>query len=60
MWLAAPDAPWPDALPVAPTHAAVTPLATVLSFYRAANELSLARGRNPDTPQHLNKVTETV
>jgi glucosamine--fructose-6-phosphate aminotransferase (isomerizing) len=61
VWLAAPGAPWADALPVAPTrHPACTPLATVLSFYRAVNELALARGRNPDTPQHLNKVTETV
>jgi len=61
VWLAAPNQPWPDALPVASTlHPACTPLATVLSFYRAANALSLARGRNPDTPPHLNKVTETV
>jgi glucosamine--fructose-6-phosphate aminotransferase (isomerizing) len=61
VWLAAPEAPWTDALPVAPTrHPAATPLAQVLSFYRAVNELALLRGRNPDTPQHLNKVTETV
>jgi glucosamine--fructose-6-phosphate aminotransferase (isomerizing) len=61
VWLAAPNAPWSDALPVATTrHPACTPLATVLSFYRAANSLSLARGRHPDTPPHLHKVTETV
>ena len=30
------------------------------SFYRMANALALARGRDPDRPPHLNKVTETV
>jgi len=32
----------------------------IQSFYRMANELSLARGHNPDTPPHLSKVTETL
>ena len=32
----------------------------VQSFYRFANALALARGLNPDSPPHLNKVTETV
>ena len=37
-----------------------TPLLIIQSFYRAASELSLRRGFNPDVPPHLNKVTETV
>jgi len=46
-------------LPQAP-HPACAPLLTVQSFYRAINALALWRGRNPDLPPHLNKVTETV
>jgi glucosamine--fructose-6-phosphate aminotransferase (isomerizing) len=40
-------------------HAAIAPLALGLRFYRLANELSLARGFDPDNPPHLRKVTET-
>ena len=32
----------------------------ILSFYRAANALSLRRGLDPDVPPHLAKVTETL
>ncbi|MBO9661871.1 SIS domain-containing protein [Dokdonella sp.] len=39
---------------------ACAPLVAVQRFYAAANELALRRGRDPDTPPHLNKVTETV
>ncbi|MGJ4728430.1 SIS domain-containing protein [Luteimonas sp. SDU101] len=46
-------------LPQAP-HPACAPLLQVQAFYRMANALSLARGFDPDTPPHLNKVTETV
>ncbi len=38
----------------------VAPILLVQSFYRMVNELSVARGYNPDTPPHLNKVTETL
>ena len=41
-------------------HPACTPIVTIASFYRAANALALRRGRNPDMPPHLRKVTETV
>lgn len=41
-------------------HPACAPLLVVQSFYRAINALALRRGRNPDLPPHLNKVTETV
>lgn len=51
----------PYRLPVSPTlHPACTPVVTIASFYRAANALALRRGRNPDLPPHLRKVTETV
>jgi glucosamine--fructose-6-phosphate aminotransferase (isomerizing) len=47
-------------LPLAQSaHAALDPIAAILSFYVMAAELAVARGRNPDTPRHLNKVTET-
>jgi len=48
-------------LPVtAPPHLLCAPLLLVQSFYRAINALALRRGYNPDKPQHLNKVTQTV
>jgi len=50
-----------DPLPVGEiAHPACTPLLTIQNFYRAANALSLRRGRNPDVPPHLRKVTETL
>jgi len=60
VWFAAPGT-LADALPVGEiAHPACTPLLTIQSFYRAANALSLRRGRDPDVPPHLRKVTETV
>lgn len=48
-------------LPIADApHAACTPILAIQSFYRLANALALARGRNPDVPPHLSKVTETL
>lgn len=48
------------ALPVlSGLHPTVAPLATIQSFYRFAVELSLARGRDPDRPPNIRKVTET-
>lgn len=41
-------------------HPALTPIAAVQAFYRAANALSVRRGFDPDRPPHLRKVTETV
>jgi glucosamine--fructose-6-phosphate aminotransferase (isomerizing) len=38
---------------------ACTPLLAVHRCYRAINALALRRGRNPDAPPHLRKVTET-
>jgi glucosamine--fructose-6-phosphate aminotransferase (isomerizing) len=60
VWIAGTD-PAVDGLPVSPTaHPACTPIVTIANFYRAANALALKRGRNPDMPPHLRKVTETV
>jgi glutamine---fructose-6-phosphate transaminase (isomerizing) len=45
-----------------PTIAAppeVQPLLLIQSYYRLVNALSIARGRDPDRPPHLRKVTET-
>jgi glucosamine--fructose-6-phosphate aminotransferase (isomerizing) len=47
-------------LPTEAAHAVIEPMLIVQSFYRMVNALALARGRNPDQPPYLNKVTETV
>ncbi|MCX5497189.1 SIS domain-containing protein [Kaistia dalseonensis] len=48
-------------LPIAPTgHAITDPISIGLSFYRFVEQVSVARGYNPDQPRHLKKVTETV
>ena len=48
------------ALPSTAAHPLIEPLLLVQSFYRMANALALARGRDPDRPPHLNKITETL
>ena len=61
VFVAAPGLQGAGSLPVpAGLPALCTPLLIIQSFYRAASELSLRRGFNPDVPPHLNKVTETV
>jgi glutamine---fructose-6-phosphate transaminase (isomerizing) len=47
-------------LPVLDAHAVTQPLLQMQSFYRMVNALSVARGFNPDHPQHLSKITETL
>lgn len=47
-------------LPSLTTAPALEPILLIQSFYKLANALSLARGLNPDTPPHLNKVTRTL
>ena len=37
-----------------------TPIALIQSFYPLAEAIARARGRDPDRPPHLTKVTETV
>jgi glutamine---fructose-6-phosphate transaminase (isomerizing) len=48
------------ALPTIRAHPAVEPLLLIQSFYKFVNALAIARGRDPDRPPHLRKVTETV
>lgn len=47
-------------LPTLEAHPALQPILFLQSFYRFAEQLSRARGMNPDSPPHLNKVTETL
>lgn len=47
-------------LPSIEAYAAIEPLLLVQSFYRLANALAIARGRDPDNPPHLRKATETL
>jgi glucosamine--fructose-6-phosphate aminotransferase (isomerizing) len=47
-------------LPGVVAHPVIEPILAIQSFYRMANDLSLARGFDPDRPPHLHKVTETV
>lgn len=47
-------------MPIAPgLHPALAPIAMIQSFYRVAEEVARARGRDPDHPPLLNKVTRT-
>lgn len=47
-------------LPAIAAHPAIEPILAIQSFYRMASALGLARGCDPDSPPHLNKVTETL
>ncbi len=47
-------------LPTVTAHPVLEPILAIQSFYAMANNLSLARGLDPDRPPHLHKVTETV
>jgi glucosamine--fructose-6-phosphate aminotransferase (isomerizing) len=58
--IAGTEVPGVRALPAVGAHPAIEPLLLIQSFYRLANALALARGRDPDRPPHLRKVTETV
>ena len=59
--LLAASAGTPDtALPLAITdHEDLDPIAVVQSFYPMVEALARARGRDPDAPRHLSKVTRT-
>jgi glucosamine--fructose-6-phosphate aminotransferase (isomerizing) len=47
-------------LPVIPSDALSAPILEIASFYRLANALALALGRDPDRPPHLAKITRTL
>ena len=59
--LAAPSQDSADAaLPLAPSaDADLDPLAALTSLYPMVEALAVARGRDPDRPPHLSKVTRT-
>lgn len=48
------------ALPALRADPAIQPLLLIQSFYRLVESLAVARGRDPDRPPNLRKVTETV
>jgi glutamine---fructose-6-phosphate transaminase (isomerizing) len=51
----------PGNWPVQPVgHSLLTPISIIQSAYLAMESLAVARGRDPDKPRNLNKVTETV
>ena len=61
VWTIGADAQSQENLPLpAVLDAACTPLVAVHRFDAAVNELAVRRGRNPDAPPHLRKVTATV
>lgn len=45
---------------VATGHALTDPLVPIVSFYNFVEGFARARGRDPDLPPHLRKVTETI
>lgn len=45
---------------VAAAHPVIGAIAMIQSFYRFANALAIARGRDPDRPPYLAKVTRTL
>lgn len=47
-------------LPIPSAHELVEPMLQVQALYRAACDLAVARGLDPDRPPHLSKVTETI
>lgn len=47
-------------LPVVDADSLTRPVTQIASFYRLANALALMRGHDPDRPQFLSKVTETL
>ena len=58
--LAGATVPGTIALPTIASHPAIQPMLIAQSFYRLANALAIARGRDPDNPPHLRKITETT
>jgi glucosamine--fructose-6-phosphate aminotransferase (isomerizing) len=41
-------------------HPALDPISQIQTFYVSAERIAALRGRNPDTPRLLKKVTETL
>jgi glucosamine--fructose-6-phosphate aminotransferase (isomerizing) len=51
---------WPTMVAPDGGHPLLTPIAALHAFYRLAEATALRRGRDPDQPPHLMKVTRTV
>ena len=58
--LAGGDAPGALLLPTENAHPAIEPMLRIQSFYRLVDAVAVARGRDPDHPPHLSKVTATL
>ena len=51
---------WPTLVALDGGHPLLTPIAALHAFYRVAEATARRRGRDPDQPPHLRKVTETL
>jgi glucosamine--fructose-6-phosphate aminotransferase (isomerizing) len=55
-----PHVRWPTMLALDGGHPLLTPVVALHAFYRVAESTARGRGRDPDQPPHLKKVTETL
>ena len=51
---------WPTMVALDGGHPLLTPIVALHAFYRVAEATARRRGRDPDQPPHLQKVTETL
>ena len=51
---------WPTMVALDGGHPLLTPIVALHAFYRVAESTARRRGRDPDQPPHLKKVTETL
>jgi glucosamine--fructose-6-phosphate aminotransferase (isomerizing) len=51
---------WPTMVALDGGHPLLTPIVALHAFYRVAEATARRRGRDPDKPPHLKKVTETM
>jgi glucosamine--fructose-6-phosphate aminotransferase (isomerizing) len=56
----APHPVWPTLVAPASGHELLTPILALHAFYRLVEATARRRGRDPDAPPHLMKVTRTV
>jgi glutamine---fructose-6-phosphate transaminase (isomerizing) len=51
---------WPTLVALNDGHPLLTPIVALHAFYRVAEATARQRGRDPDQPPHLKKITETL